>query len=487
VTGPTIKAYAIEPINPEGPQEPSIGKEAHKIKKMSPEAQAILKALSKIKEPGAFVNAAVSPSQVATRHFIMPAVPKNEEAGAVRHEASRYIPFKISDSVTDYYAQRTHRNVLSVTASAIRTEVLETCLEDLRAASAKVLMVEPAYSSVSRVFAALNVAGKPKSQGFLILESDGNVNVTMVSKGVVYLSREFFLTGKPEEDKVKFCEELKASLDYFYKLTGGEAIEQIFLAGAGDLKAWIEHLEHAFNYTIRFDSAKSPGVKNVPQETLGVLLVAFGLALRSLGYHSPLGDIKLLPREERRSETQKLLTFLGIECLAIVLLFAVVRLAVFQPYLMYLEGRSEAILGDADRENPQFVSKSLEDLVTEKEKLKERTAQLKGFFGDQYPASSFLTSLGQGLPKSIVLDYISLENAGEKGKTSSGKEKKRLNMRGICFLGNAEKETAVISSWVKSLSEKQVMADYFGEMKLEEIKREKLQNRNLTRFRIIAE
>ena len=487
VTGPAIKAYAIEPISPEGPQEPSIGKEAHKIKRMSPEAQAILKALSKIKEPGAFVNTAVSSSQVATRHFIMPAVPKKEEAGAVRHEASRYIPFKISDSVLDYHAQLTHRNVISVTASAIRTEVLETCLEDLRSASAKVLMMEPAYSSVGRMFAALNVTGRTKTHGFVVLESDGNVNVTMASKGVVYLSREFLLTGKSDEDKVKFCEELKASLDYFYKLTGGEAIDQIFLAGSGDIKGWIEHLEQAFNYTIRFDSAKFPGIKNIPPETLSVLLVAFGLALRSLGYHSPLGDIKLLPKEERRSSPQQLLTFLGIECFVIIVFFALIRLAAFQPYLMHLEGRSEAILGDADRENPQMSVQSVESLTREREKLGARAGQLQGFFSDKYPTSVFLTALGQGLPRSVSLDYIAFESADRKGKSPGEKGKKRLNMRGVCFLGNTEKETAVVSGWVKALSERKVMTDYFSDMKLEEIKREKLRNREVTRFRIVAE
>jgi Tfp pilus assembly PilM family ATPase len=115
--GPAIKNFAIEPINPENPQEPMVGKEAHKFKKLSPESRAILKALEKIKEPGAYVNVTISPSQVATRHFIMPAVPKKDEPGAVRHEASRYIPYKISESVIDYHVRMTHRNVFSVTQS----------------------------------------------------------------------------------------------------------------------------------------------------------------------------------------------------------------------------------------------------------------------------------------------------------------------------------------------------------------------------------
>ncbi|MFA7255310.1 MAG: pilus assembly protein PilM [Candidatus Omnitrophota bacterium] len=487
VTGPQIAAFAIESINPEGSQEPVIGKEAQRIKKTSPESRAILKALEKIKEPGAFVNVAVSPLQVVTRHFIMPVVPKKDEPGAVRNEASRYVPFKISDSSLDYHSHLTHKNVLSVTATAIRGEVLDTYLEDLRSAAAKVLVVEPVYNAVGRAFAALNMVGKTKTHGFVVLQSDGNVNVTLASKGIVYLSRDFILSGKMEEDKRRFHDELKASMDYFYKLTGGEAIGQIFLAGSGDLKLWVEYLEHAFNYTVRFDVASLPNAKNIPPETLHAVLVAFGLALRSLRYRSPMGDIQLLPKTERRSDLPQLLKFLGLECFLIFILLAGVRYGGFQPYLMHLEGQNEAILGPANQEFPAFASRSTEDLTSEKEKMSERAGQLNGFFGDKVSTSAFIMSLGQGLPQSISLDYVSLEDTTGKEMPQTGKRKRRLNARGICYLGNAEKETETISAWVKALSGKKIIADSFTEIKLEEIKRESFRNRDLTRFRVLGE
>ena len=487
LTGPQIVSFAVEAINPEGPQEPAVGKEAHKIKKISPEGRAILKALSKIKEPGAFVNVAVSPLQVVTRHFIMPVVPKKDEPSAVRNEASRYVPFKISDSALDYHAYLTHKNVLSITATAIRGEVLEAYLQDLRSVSAKVVMVEPVYNAVSRAFSTLNMIGKTKTHGFVVLQSDGNVNVTLTSKGVVYLSRDFLLTGKVEEDKVRFHSELKASMDYFYKLTGGEAIGQIFLAGAGDLKVWVEHLEHAFNYTIRFDVANLPNAKNLPPETLHVVLVAFGLALRSLGYRSPLGDVQLLPKTERRSELPQLLKFLGLECLLIFILLGMVRFVIFQPYVMHLENRNNAIMGPADQEFPAYASRSTEDLMAEKEKMGEKIKQLSGFLNDKVSTAAFMMALGQGLPQSISLDYVSFEDATGKEMSQSGKRRKRLNIKGICYLGNAEKETETVSAWVKALGAKKIMADLFAEIKLEEIKREKFGKRDLTRFRVLGE
>jgi hypothetical protein len=67
------------------------------------------------------------------------------------------------------------------------------------------------------------------------------------------------------------------------------------------------------------------------------------------------------------------------------------------------------------------------------------------------------------------------------------KKKKRLALRGICYLGSAEKETEATSAWVKSLGEKPAMADYFTEIKLEEIKRDKFRGREVTRFKVLGE
>ncbi|MFH0985885.1 MAG: pilus assembly protein PilM [Candidatus Omnitrophota bacterium] len=488
-TGPQIQAFAIEPFTSDGPQESSVGKELSRLKKMSPEARAILKALEKIQAPHAYVNVAVSPLQVVTRHFIMPSVPKKDEPGVVSSEATRYIPFKISELSMDYSARLTHKNITSVTVTAIRNEVLDAYLEDLRSVSAKVLVIEPVYNAVARAFSALKMGSKAQGHGFVVLQSNGNVNVTLTSKGIVYLSRDFLLSGKLEEDKMRFHSELKASMEYFYKLTGGESIGQIFLAGSGGLKIWVEHLEHAFNYTIRFDVVNLPKGKDLPaEEELHGLLVPFGLAIRSLGYRSPLGDVQLLPKQERRSDPVQLLVFLAIECFLVLVLFAGIRLAIFQPYLMRLENQKNSILGPLDQEFPAYASRTTDDLTSEKVQLGSKLAQLNGFLEKRSASvTAFMKALGQGLPQSISLDYVALEDGTEGEASEVKKGKKRLNLRGICYLGNAEKETETVTTWIKALSGKKIMEEFFAEMKIEEIKREKYQNRDITRFRALGE
>lgn len=486
IKGPQIKNYVIEPINPEAGEEPSVGKEAHKLKKLTLEAKAIHKALAKIKEPGAYVTASINPAQVVTRHFIMPVVPKKEEASAILFEANRYIPFKLADSALSYSTQTTHKNVLSVTAAAVRNDILQQTLSDLRSASCKALMIEPVYTAISRAFAVTNLVQKDKTSGFAFLQSDGNVHLTFASKGIVYLSRDFLLTGPLEEDKKRFLDELKASLDYFYKLTGGEAAQQIFLSGQGDLRAWVEYLEQAFNYSIRFDLAKLPNESKLSPDVLSSVLVAYGLAIRSLGFKSPLGEVELLPQVERRMKPQRLLTLAGGLAGIIFFLFALVRLAVFQPYIFNLQERYNKIFNSESGIASEVENRSEADMVQEFDELSARTGILRRFMQNRISSYKLLSALGKDLPRSVFFDYIAFENAvGSGGK--DGKGAKRLNLRGFCYLGNAEKEGSTINGWLKNLSEKPFFAGTFFETKLEDIRREKMLDRDVTRFKIICE
>ena len=483
--GPQVKAYAVEPIAEES-GEPVLGKEAHRLKKMSPEARAIRRALDKIREPGAFVTAAVSPFHIVTRHFIMPAVPKKEMNETIRFEASRYIPFKLSESVMDHSEQMTHKNVFSVTVTAMKQDILSQCLSDLRAASARVLMIEPAYAAVGRVFASLNMLQKSKTCCLVTLQSDGNVNLTFSMKGAVYLSRDFLLAGKPEEDKPRFFDEIKASLDYFYKLTGGEAVQQVFLSGFGDLKLWVEYLEHAFNYTVRFDLAVFPDEKDIPQDVMHSIVIAYGLALRSLGYKSPVGEVKLLPPEDRQLKPASFVAILAGGAAAIFLVFALIRLVVFQPLILQLNQQYEGIFSAGSGVDQSVVSQPVAALEEQWSALARKTSFLQRATDAKARMSTLLSAVGQGIPKSVWIDYISVEKSPGK-ETGAASQAARMNLRGVCFLGNAEKEAQTVNVWLKSLEGKKVFADAFSDVKLEEIKREKVMNRDVTRFRITAE
>ncbi len=487
-SGLRIKASAIETIPPEEAPETSGDPAKLPAPKMTSRAAAIRRALEKIEEPGAYVTAAVSASQVATRQFIMPPAAAEHTPEAIRLEASRYMPFQLADSIMDHSIHMTHKKVLSVTATAIRKEVLETSLRDLRAASAKVLMVEPVYSAISRGFDALRMVGKGKSQGFVALQSDGNVNVTLAAQGVVYLSRDFVLSGIGEEDQRRFFEELSASIDYFYRLTGGETIGQIFLAGHGDLRMWMELLERDFHYKIRFDVARFPEKDHMPPREAATLLVAFGLALQGLDLHAPLGDVKLLPPSDRLSGPRKLLALVGWQTLGIVLVFLLIQFAILLPYRHVISRPHEKLLSDVAAGTPFFETRSMASLKAEKKDLTGKVAQLNAFFRAPLSFSSVLSGIGRGLPQAISLDAIEIGTSQSVGGEGMGRGAlHRLSLQGLCSMGNGEKETSVISVWAKALAAKRPLAEYFPEIKIASVERERAGGREMTRFLIVDE
>jgi hypothetical protein len=385
-----------------------------------------------------------------------------------------------------YRAHVAHKNVLSVTATAMKKDILEQLLEDLRSISCKVLMVEPAYAGVARAFASMNLFQSAKTNGLVVLQSDGSVNLTFTANGVVYLSRDFLLGGTGEEDKKHFFEELKASIDYFYKLTGGEAVQKIFLAGHGDLKLWVEYFEQAFNYTLRFDLAKFPAETNIPADVMGSVLVAFGLAIRSIGYKSPIGEIELLPAQERCSKPEKFFGILAAIAGAIFLVFLIVRAAILQPTIFGLQAQNDKIFGEGSGVDPAVAVRTEADLLAERDALAGRIKDLDDFAKAGVSPSELLRAIAQGIPKSISVEFISIEDAVSRGK-SSGKGAKRLNLSGICFLGSSEQEAATVNSWVKSLSEKKIFSNVFSEIRLEDIRRANAGNRSFARFKIVCE
>jgi Tfp pilus assembly protein PilN len=129
----------------------------------------------------------------------------------------------------------------------------------------------------------------------------------------------------------------------------------------------------------------------------------------------------------------------------------------------------------------------MDELAAQQNALRPRLDRLGKFLKSRERLSALLAALGQGLPESISLDTISFEEVGSENKTSSGKVKKRLSVKGLCYLGSAEKETNVISGWAKSLSLKKPLSSNFSEIKLEEVSREKTQDQTMTRFSILGE
>ncbi len=88
------------------------------------------------------------------------------------------------------------------------------------------------------------------------------------------------------------------------------------------------------------------------------------------------------------------------------------------------------MIGPAEKEFPNFASRTLESLSDQKQELKNRMDRLNKFFGDKISVAAFLAALGQGLPKSVSLDYVSIEDATGAVAAQSGAVQKRFEYPG---------------------------------------------------------
>lgn len=485
IKGPAITNYAIEPLPK---KELQAGGSNKNNKKTSTEVSAIKKALHKIGASGSYVTAAFSSSHLATRHFVMQDIPNKNKDEAIRYEASRHFPFKLSESVLDYCVDDSCQNVLVITASMARQRVIWAHLLLLRRGSAKVHMIEPVFSAMGRAVASLGGFDKKAPLGFIFIGAGGNVNVTLISKGKVQLSRDFLLSGSEEEDKERFHDELKVSFDYFQKNTGGESIKQVFIAGGKDLGFWTEYLSSVFDGQISFDVAAIPSARPISPEVMGSLLVPYGLALRYLNHKSPLGDICLLPEGERISKPGKFFSILGIELLTAVLLFGSIYAFGIAPYIGNLTYKRNLVLEKADPADAALAKNKFTKLKQMKADITTQIKDVKEFLEGNVPIRDILKSLGETRPKSIWLqqiDHKNLQIADKKsrsGETDSAKAE--LSFTGICFLGDTNRESKIVNRWVSKFSRDKIFKDNFKEINIKSLKKKKIFGRDTTFFEI---
>ncbi|MBI1977430.1 MAG: pilus assembly protein PilM [Candidatus Omnitrophica bacterium] len=468
-----------------------IPKKAEK-KVLTPVAKAIERTLEKIgaRDKGRVI-AAFNPFHVVTRYFEMPAIPKREWEGAAAYEAGRYIPFKLSEVIIDYRiaeakGQR-EAKTLSVTASAAKTDVLRSHVNHLRQASAMVDMVEPVFCAFSRALALAERLESDQSHGYLFLDSDGGVNLTLERNGIVYLSRDFLLSEDRKANETRFYEELKASFDFMNRLSGARAVERVYLAGTGDLIFWTDFLTSVFGKEVHFEFALFPTKQDIPKNVLCALFVPIGLAMRALKYKSPLGDLSLLPPVERETKPERLRRKLGVEFLIIALFFIVLRVLVLEPYVLYARRQIHHEAISQSVQDPSLLNLSMDELRMLHGDLKQQERQLTLFSKQKVALGTKLKRLAQTIPSSIWLEQITYRRAEPSSSEIAPAGKGSLSFEGHCYLGNPQAEVKAINDWANALGLDQSFLGGFNKVTVTEVRRDRYFDRDTSTFRIQVE
>ena len=495
---PSLERFAIEPFEEAEKSQASGSKEKDKSnkpakKELTREAQAVKRALEKIGAQRMRVTAAFNPFHLVTRYFEIPSIPRKEWGNAVRYEASRYIPFKISATVVDFkitedISRETNAKILCVTSAAVKIETLRSYVNHIRSSSAKVDTIEPLFLALSRAVALGEKLEAEKTYGFLFLDDDGSVNVTLSRSGITYLSRDFLLSDDPKANETRFYEELKVSIDFVQQKTSSDKIEKVFISGSGDLPFWSDFLTSVFGKQITFQPALFPVKQVVPSNMLSKLIIPIGLALRGLKHKSPLGDFTLLPPAEREERPEKIRRLVGYEFLVVALISVFFRFAVLEPYAAYVQKQVVREMGPQAESAPHLIELPLDDLQKKRDEVKQKVTQLNIFSRQRATFARKLKTLANEMPGSIWLQQMSYESGSTEGSFgTSGQKSQSFALQGQCYRANPEEEVKIIDGWAKKLGEDKVFLEGFKKVTVAEVRREQYLGRSTTMFRLVIE
>jgi len=484
---PEIKKIAIEPF-PDESQLRSISKIPKKIK--TREGYAVYKALEKMGAQGNPVTLAFSSAHGVTRYFEIPLIPEKERDPAIRYEASRYLPFKIEELVSDFKAQpKTDKpDLLSVTYTSSKKDIAQLYLDFAGQGSAKVTAIEPVFSALTRALAAAqNTVDPNASYGLIYIDSDESVNITLVYQQFVVLSHDFLLTGDVATTQARFSHEFKASFEYLYRVSGQRTVKQVYLSGTSDLEFWKDYLTRSLKGEVRFEIISVSSEKPIEPAALNTAAIAFGLALRAYKRKSPLGDFLLLPVAENAPAEAKLKNKVLIEALIFTLIFVLLGIgAHFYAGKMRekLIGKRQGVLGQ------NLMTKSVAELRKVRDQMKSSGKVFRSFSEENDIIRSKLLAIAKTKPQPVWIESLvygnQLSQVSQKNQEKTD-PKLRFVISGYCFLNNPQAEIQMVNKWANALSKDEAFMKGTKKIKVSEMRFGTYQGKDTTIFQITSE
>ncbi|MFZ5802587.1 MAG: pilus assembly protein PilM [Candidatus Omnitrophota bacterium] len=474
---PKIDGYAEALIPEAAPKEPTVskGRFAFLMPERPPVSKAIREVCEKIRVRHQFIYAAVDPEHAVTRYFLMPEIQGKDKGEAIQYEAMRFSPFKMSEVVVDYREHQEEYEKGAVTATAVRKRGIQSLVMAVKKAGIGLEEVETVPDALGRYLKLTGKFDPNVSQGLIFMKESGGVQVLIFKGSVIKLARDFSLSDDFETDRHKLFDEIKASADYYLRLSQGEYPQKIFMTGYGPLTAWRDFLNTAFVSKMNFEIVQ--GLPDLPPETPepGGLVLAAGLAMRGLERSSPFGTSVLLPRENRQMKPGFFYTILVAEFVLVFLIAMIVQTAFIQPIgRIYLAQKQELDRSAAAMGN--FSESTAQQLRVQKTAVENRVETLKKFNRTKIPMAAILTRISETIPRPMWLDEITVAKGGEE------KGPGVFVLRGMSYYGNYQKETTAINEWLQKIGDAKEIQGRFPPLAVQELRQDKMYGKDLTRF-----
>ncbi|MBU0469166.1 MAG: pilus assembly protein PilM [Candidatus Omnitrophica bacterium] len=224
---------------------PYTQQEDNPFNEIHPLATTILNAFKEQNLSETTVNLSIPTKDIIFRSFVIPWMQPAEIKDVVEFEASKYVPFAISDLYYSFHsATFTEDGVRRIRVSlvAIKKLTLEKYTNILEQAYVEIDIIEPGPLSLLRVL--FNKGFVKPEQAIAIVENSGfsSGKIVIANQGVPQFVREFQLKittddGTEVEHKLlesSLLNEIRMSLEYFHRQNNQLKINKILLLSTAD-------------------------------------------------------------------------------------------------------------------------------------------------------------------------------------------------------------------------------------------------------------
>lgn len=449
---------------------------------------AIQKCIQKLGTKPSQIVSSPSSVKVVTRYFEIPIVDKKEVAEAIRFEGSRFVPFKLDETVFSYDANVLSNNkTLGVVFNAIRIDVLKEHAKEVESNGIKLLDSEPPFYALAR---ALQGQFDPNGSTLLIhFSASGDIFLCFIKAKTLYVCRDFYVSYSDDSSIGKFFSEVETSFEYFKKLTGDLPLSQVFIAGSNDLALWKERLEQNFDSTLKINIATFPCETAEKTAESSSFMISTGLALKAMGIKCPVGEVSLLQSGAVFEERFAPRKWTSVAILVILLMSVGFYFGYFIPTAQKLRNalqKANSKTYELSLQIPQYSDQSAAELERKVQDIQTKTQLIESFQTNQSLLSKKFSVLSQTIPVFMWLSNLAYEiNLGAGGDFSTAT--KKLQFSGyIYFREIPEEELRRVNEYAEILKKSPEFMQGFQDFKLEGVERISYQDRRFTKFRITA-
>ncbi|MDD2688760.1 MAG: pilus assembly protein PilM [Candidatus Omnitrophica bacterium] len=436
----------------------------------------------------------LSGKDLIIRNFEIPPLPKEELARAVMFEIKKFIPFKVEDLVSDFQVELDKRSRTNqVLFIGIKKEILNKYLYLFKQLNLKVSAIE--YSAFS-AFRSLNLTGA-NSRGVIGLvnadiKGGDEVNFTVLENGFPLFSRDITLAaaGAAEAEEAdsgmaleKLKTEIRISLDYYYRKFTTKKIQKIFflsdLQFFTDIEAFMKELSLSSQL---IDFTKITG----KQAPYSLSLIKGYCASLNKAIKSGL-KVNLLAVSQKeivqkemgaQLEVGSLLEGIRLDYRAVV--FGLLICAAVYGYTFYHKQQFQEEINKILRLRPEVTTVdpnlSYDELTNRESEYQRKLNNLDKLIKNQLYATKPLDIIPRLMPEGMWLRDFSFSNQEE--------DRIELNLEGVIYLGDSNKELTAVNSFISNLKENQEFSGYFKDINIVSVENETSGKLNMTRFSI---